>query len=255
MSTHSFDPPLIPGRLLRRYKRFLADVQIDEGAASPSAGQTITAHCMNTGGMLGLTEPGSAVWLTPHDSPKRKLQWTWELASDGQALVGVNTQLPNSLVAASCAAGTLPTLPGQRGLAAYAAQRREVPYGVKSRIDILLHDHPDDPRDCYVEVKSVTLAEGAVALFPDAVSARGLKHLHELSAMVASGARAVMVYLVQRGDTDRFAPAEAIDPAYAAGLRVAVAAGVEVLSVACRVTPDAVAMERALPLVLAREPG
>ncbi|MEZ4267928.1 MAG: DNA/RNA nuclease SfsA [Myxococcota bacterium] len=230
-----FSPPLVPGHLLRRYKRFFADVRLDDG-------REVTAHCMNTGTMLGLLEPGSRVWLTPHDDPKRKLQWTWRIASDGDVLVGVDTQLPNAFVAAAVSAGAVPELAG------YATLRREVRYGERSRIDLLLSDNPADPRPCYVEVKNVTLAADGVALFPDAVTARGLTHLGELAKVVESGGRAVMVYLVQRGDTERFAPARHIDPAYADGLRDALSRGVEAIALRCHVRPTDIALDRALPV-------
>ncbi|MCB9727814.1 MAG: DNA/RNA nuclease SfsA [Deltaproteobacteria bacterium] len=232
-----FAPPLVPGVLSRRYKRFLADVRLDDG-------REVTAHCMNTGAMTGCQEPGSRVWLTPHDDPRRKLQWTWRLASDGDVLVGVDTQLPNALVTAAVSANAVPELTG------YTSLRREVRYGERSRIDLLADGHPDDRRPCYVEVKNVTLVSGGTALFPDAVTARGLTHLRELGAMVRAGHRAVMVYVVQRGDAERFAPAEAIDPAYAAGLREAVAGGVEAVALRCRVRPTDVALDRALPVGL-----
>lgn len=232
-----FSPPLVGGRLLRRYKRFFADVRLDDG-------REVTAHCMNTGTMLGCLEPESRVWLTPHDDPKRKLQWTWRLASDGAVLVGVDTQLPNAFVAAAVSAGALAELTG------YATLKREVRYGERSRVDILLTGHPGDPRPCYVEVKNVTLADRGTALFPDAVTARGLTHLVELSKVVAAGARAVMVYVIQRGDTERFAPASHIDPAYAAGLRDALSCGVEAIALRCHVRPTDIALDRALPVEL-----
>jgi sugar fermentation stimulation protein A len=230
-----FAPPLVPGRLLRRYKRFFADVRLDDG-------REVTAHCMNTGTMLGCLEPESRVWVTPHDDPKRKLQWTWRLASDGDVLVGVDTQLPNAFVAAAISANAVPELSG------YTALRREVRYGERSRVDILLAEHPVDPRPCYVEVKNVTLAHQGTALFPDAVTARGLTHLAELAQVVAAGARAVMVYLVQRGDTERFAPAAHIDPAYAEGLRDALSRGVEAIALRCHVRSTDIALDRALPV-------
>lgn len=230
-----FSPPLVSGRLLRRYKRFFADVRLDDG-------REVTAHCMNTGTMLGCLEPESRVWLTPHDDPKRKLQWTWRIASDGGVLVGVDTQLPNAFVAAAVRAGAIAELTG------YSALRREVRYGERSRVDILLSDNPADPRPCYVEVKNVTLAARGVALFPDAVTARGLTHLAELAKVVEAGARAVMVYVVQRGDAERFAPASHIDPAYAEGLRHALARGVEAIALRCHVRPTDIALDRALPV-------
>ncbi|MGB0591583.1 MAG: DNA/RNA nuclease SfsA [Myxococcota bacterium] len=230
-----FQPELVAGHLLRRYKRFLADVRLTDGTE-------ITAHCMNPGSMKGLVAEESPVWLTPHDDPKRKLQWTWQVATEGESAVGVNTNLPNGLVAAAVAADAIPELAG------YTSHRREVRYGEeKSRIDLLAEAHPDDPRPCYIEIKSVTLAVDGVAMFPDAVTKRGLKHLRELERVVAEGGRAVMFYLVQRTDCSRFAPAAHIDPAYAEGVAHAKAAGVEVLVWSAEVTPQGVRLDRPLP--------
>lgn len=229
-----FTPPLIRGTLIKRYKRFLADVRLDDG-------REVTAHCMNTGSMRGLTEPGTEVWLTPHDDPKRKLQWTWQIASADGVRVGINTALPNALVAHAIEHGVLPTLRG------YREHKTEVRYGQeRSRIDVHLSDHPDDERPCFVEVKSVTLVEGGVAMFPDAVSARGLKHLRELSRVVEEGGRAVMLYVVQRADGDAFGPAAHIDPDYAAGLITARQVGVESLAVRARVTPEGIGLANSL---------
>ncbi len=225
-----FTPPLVSGRLLRRYKRFLADVRLTDGTE-------VTAHCMNPGSMKGLVAPDSPVWLTPHDDPKRKLQWTWQVASEGDERVGVNTNLPNGLVAAAIEAGAIPSLAG------YTSHRREVRYGSeRSRIDLLAEGHPEDPRPCYIEIKSVTLAVDGVAMFPDAVTKRGLKHLRELERVVDAGGRAVMFYLIQRGDCARFAPAAHIDPDYAQGVVHARAAGVEALAWSAEISAEAIAL-------------
>ena len=230
-----FSPPLVQGALIKRYKRFLADVRLSDG-------REVTAHCMNPGSMKGLTAEGSAVWLTPHDDPKRKLQWTWQIAHEGGCPVGVNTNLPNGLVAAAAEAGAIPALEG------YTSYRREVRYGAeRSRIDLLAEGHPSDPRPCYIEIKSVTLAQEGVALFPDAVTARGLKHLRELQRVVAEGHRAMMFYLVQRDDCERFALAVEIDPAYAEGVRVAKASGVEVLAYSATIGPEGVTFGAPMP--------
>lgn len=236
-----FDPPLVKGTLLKRYKRFLADVRLDDG-------REIVAHCMNTGSMSGLTEPGSRIWLTPHDNPKRKLQWTWQIASDGDVSVGINTSLPNKLVALSIEEQAIPELTG------YSSIRREVPYGEGSRIDVYLEGHPQDKRPCYVEVKSVTLGAGEFARFPDAVTKRGQKHLKELSLMVAEGHRAVAFFLIQRGDAKRFGPAWTVDPVYAQGLVDARNAGVEVLAWTATVSPGSVGLGRPLDVDLTPEP-
>jgi len=229
-----FTPPLVQGTLLKRYKRFLADVRLEDGSE-------VCAHCMNPGSMLGLVAPGSEVWLTPHDDPKRKLQWTWQIAHEGEVPVGVNTNLPNALVAAAAEAGAIAELKG------YTSYRREVRYGSeRSRIDLLAEGHPEDARPCYIEVKSVTLAKGDVAMFPDAVTKRGLKHLRELERVVADGGRAIMFYLVQRADCQRFTPAEHIDPAYAQGVRSAKSKGVEFLAWSAKVGPEGIVLERPL---------
>ncbi len=237
-----FPTPLRQGRLVRRYKRFLADVELD--------GTLVTAHVPNSGSMIGLDAPGSAVWLSRSDNPKRKLAHTLELveAPDDPAapcLVGVNTSHPNGLVAAAIARGTIPELAG------YVRLRREVKYGRNSRIDILLED--DERPPAYVEVKNVhlrrpALGDGLAAEFPDCVTARGAKHLVEMAEMVRQGARAVMVYLVQRADCAYFRVAADIDPAYAAGLRRALESGVEALCWSCRITPQAIELERPLPI-------
>ena len=215
--------------LVRRYKRFLADVEL-------AGGEVVTAHCANPGSMLSVNTPGSEVWLSPARNPERKLRYTWELVRVGAGLVGINTAHPNRLVEEAIGAGAIAELGG------YATLRREVKYGLGSRIDLLLED--GGRPDCYVEVKNVTMRRGgddaAPAEFPDSVTARGTKHLAELSRMVAEGHRAVMVYLVQREDSRRFAIAGDIDPAYAEALEDALAAGVEAVCYACRLSTAAI---------------
>jgi sugar fermentation stimulation protein A len=221
-----FPIPLIRGTLVKRYKRFLADVTLEDGTV-------VTAHCANSGSMLSVRDEGSEVWLSPADNPKRKLKYTWELIRVGETLVGINTQHPNALVAEAIEAGAIAELTG------YERLRREVKYGKNSRIDILLEGDGKPP--CYVEVKNCTLRRGDGPVeFPDAVTARGAKHLEELSDMVADGARAVMMYLVQREDGEHFSIAADIDPTYAEGLKKATTAGVEVLCYRCRLTPQEV---------------
>lgn len=225
-----FSGELVPGRLVKRYKRFLADMVLDE------TGETITAHCANSGSMLSLARPGARVWLQKSDDPKRKLAWSWKLEEVDGALVGIDTAHPNAIVAEAIAAGAIPALAG------YATLRREVKYGRNSRIDILLED-PSRGR-AYVEVKNTTLSRApGLAEFPDAVTARGAKHLDELADMVAEGHRAVMVYLVDRPDCTRFRLAADIDPTYAAGFAAARARGVEAMAWACRVTPEEIVVE------------
>jgi sugar fermentation stimulation protein A len=230
-----FPTPLIEGRLVRRYKRFLSDVELADGSV-------VTAHCANPGSMLGLTAPGSEVWLSPAANPARRLRYSWELIRVGDHLVGINTGHPNRLVAEAIAAGVIAPLSGYRTL------RREVKYGRNSRIDMLLEDEGRPP--CYVEVKNVHLRRTDAAEFPDSVTARGTKHLAEMAAMVAVGARAVMVYLVQRGDCDRFSIAGDIDPTYAAALTRARAAGVEALCYGCEVRRDGIDVAGPLALAL-----
>jgi sugar fermentation stimulation protein A len=220
-----FSAPLLRGTLLQRYKRFLADVRLEDG-------REVVAHCANSGSMLTVCDPGSEVWLSPAANPERKLQFNWELIRVGRSLVGVNTMHPNRLVAEAIADGTIAELAG------YGTIRREVKYGVNSRIDLLLETPGQPP--CYVEVKNVTMRRTACLEFPDAVTARGTKHLTELTAQVAAGRRAVMLYLAQRGDCRSFAPASDIDPTYCEGLARARAAGVEVLAYRCRVSPQGI---------------
>lgn len=216
--------PLVPGRLIRRYKRFLADVTLDDGT-------TVTAHCANTGSMLGCAEPGSAVLLSEATNPARKLRYTWELVRVGRTWVGINTARANAIVAEAVQAGRIAELAGHTGL------RREVPYGRNSRIDIFL---TGGPGPTYVEVKNTTLADGGTARFPDAVTARGQKHMAELARVVRSGARAAVVFLVHRDDARRFTPADDIDPDYGKALRRAAKAGVMVLPYGTSAGPDGV---------------
>ena len=223
-----FPAALIPGKLIKRYKRFLADITLEDG-------REITAHCANTGTMLGVKEPGSEVWVSPANSPKRKLKFTWELVRVPGGLVGINTGHANCIAEEAIAAGAIPALAG------YDEIRREVKYGKNSRIDLLLSG-PGKP-NCYVEVKSVTLKRNDIAEFPDAVTARGAKHLVELTNQVVAGERAVMLYLMQRGDADTFAIAADIDPGYAEALAVAMKGGVEALCYRCRVAPDEIVID------------
>lgn len=229
-------PPLHSGVLLRRYKRFLADVRLDGGAE-------VVAHCPNPGRMTSCAAPGCRVWLSHHDNPKRKLKWTWELSEMDGTTVLVNTARPNAVVEEALRAGQVP------GLAGYASLRREVRYGERSRIDLLLED-PERGR-CFVEVKSVTLRVGeGEGAFPDAVSARGARHAAELAAQVAAGDRAVLFFLVSRGDVQHIRPADEIDPAYGVALRAAVDAGVEVMAHRAEVGVGGVHLGPALPVRL-----
>lgn len=234
-----FSSPLVPGTLIQRYKRFLADVRL-------ASGETVTATCPNTGSMLGLVTPGAPVWVSESDSPTRKYRHTWELVQadlgEGPALVGINTNHPNKLVAEAIAAGAIKPLKG------YATLRREVKYGLNSRIDVLLEDPAKGL--AYVEVKNVHLSRKAgLAEFPDSVTERGAKHLREMSDMVRAGHRAVMVYLVQRSDAQKLSFCEDIDPGYVTALRDAMKVGVEAIAVRCRLSPEEIAVEKMIPLV------
>ena len=232
--------PMIPGRLVRRYKRFLADVELDDG-------RLITASTPNTGSMMGLLDEGNRVWLSVSDDPRRKYAHRWEMVEvegpAGLVMVGINTSLPNGLAAEALAAGLIP------GFAGFSNIRREVRYGEEnSRIDLLV-EYEDEP-PLYVEVKNVTLSRApGVAEFPDAVSARGAKHLRELARMVKSGkGRAAMIYLAQREDAERLAVAADIDPAYMEEWQRAREAGVEMHALACRVSPEEISARRAIPV-------
>lgn len=228
-----FETPLVTGRLIKRYKRFLADITLDEGGAE------ITAHCANSGSMMGLKEPGIKVWLTPNDDPKRKLKYSWEMLEVDGAMVGINTSRPNGLVEEAIEAGRISELKG------YEKLRREVKYGKNSRIDILLEGESD--KRTYVEVKNVTLArEDGVAEFPDAVTARGAKHLDELADMVREGHRAAMVFLIQRDDCDALVLARDIDRKYGEAFDAAVKAGVEVYAIGCRLNAEEIIADRAV---------
>lgn len=234
-----FPTPLLRGRLVKRYKRFLADVVLDTG-------ETVTATCPNTGSMMGLTAPGSVVWLSESDSPTRKYRHTWELVEadlgKGQALVGINTGHPNKLVAEAITTGHIKELNG------FPTLKREVKYGAEnSRIDLLL-ECPSKGL-CYVEIKNVHLSRRAgLAEFPDSVTERGAKHLRELSAMVGEGHRAVMLFLVQRADTQCLSLARDVDPAYGEAFDAARATGVETLAYRCSISPEAIAVDRAIPI-------
>ncbi|HLO75496.1 MAG TPA: DNA/RNA nuclease SfsA [Magnetospirillum sp.] len=230
-----FPHPLVRGTLIRRYKRFLADVLLDSG-------EEVTAHVANSGAMLGTSAPGMEVWLSPANSPTRKLAWSWELCRVDGALIGVNTAWPNLIAAEAIQAGAIPELAG------YDTLRREVKYGRNSRIDVLL-EAAGRPT-CYVEVKNVHLKRGPMAEFPDAVTARGAKHLLELRDVVAAGGRAVMLYLVQREDCVGFRPAADIDPVYAEGLGAAVGDGVEAICYTCRMSLEDITINGRLPIHL-----
>ena len=230
-----FPQPMRHGVLLRRYKRFLADVALDDGTET-------TVHVPNPGAMLGLNMPGLGVWCSDSGSTTRKLPLTWELVEADGGIVGINTMAPNRLVAEALANDALPELSG------YASIRREVKYGEASRIDFLL-ESPERPA-CWLEIKNCHLMRTpGLAEFPDCVAARSAKHLRELEAMKAKGDRAVMLFVVQRTDCDRFDTAGDIDPTYARGLIRAAEAGVEVLIYRCEMTIEGVKITTPMPWV------
>ncbi len=233
-----FDPPLQPATLIRRYKRFLADVEMPNG-------ETLTVHTPNTGAMTGCADPGSTVWLRDADNPKRKYRYSWEVTENLQGvMVGVHTGIVNALVKEGIQSGVITALQG------YESLRQEVRYGEEgSRIDLLLSGHADG-RDCYVEIKNVTTCDHEnFGYFPDAVSTRASKHLRELMAMAAQGQRAVILFCVQRGDVAQVRPADEIDSLYGETLRQALANGVEALAYRARVTAEEVVLEKALPVI------
>jgi sugar fermentation stimulation protein A len=224
-------PKLIQGTLIQRYQRFKADVRQRNG-------HIVTAHCPNSGSMLGCSEPGRPVYLSRHNHPKRKLKYTWEMIEMPTSLVGVNTWVPNQLVKESIISKKI------RPLRGYEKIRSEVRYGQNSRIDLLLEGAE---KRCFVEVKNCTLVEDSVGYFPDAVTARGLKHLVELQKELGKGSRCVMFYLVQRMDAKRFRPADHIDPAYGEELRRAVRNGVEILVYDVFLNLEGISINRRLP--------
>jgi sugar fermentation stimulation protein A len=227
-----FQTPLMPGRLVRRYKRFLADIELESG-------ETVTAHCANPGAMLGLNMPGLKVWVEPNDDPKKKLKYGWRLIELDRDWVGIDTALPNRLVGEALRAGRIPEFSG------YPDIRAEVRYGTNSRIDFLLSG--DGLPDAYVEVKNVHLMRRpGLAEFPDSVTKRGAKHLDELAAMVAEGHRAVMLYCVQRTDCGSLSLAADLDPGYAAAFARARDAGVEALAWSCAISPGGITLDRPL---------
>lgn len=231
-----FNSPLLPGRLIKRYKRFLADIELD-------GGETITAHCPNPGSMMGLKAPGSRCWVSVSDHPKRKLKHTLEVLEADGTLVAMNTMSPNKIAEAAIENGEIEPLTG------YDAIRREVKYGTNSRIDLLLTSATRP--DCYVEVKNCHLMRTpGLAEFPDSVTTRGAKHLFELSERVRAGDRAVQLFIVQRGDCTRLSPADDLDPAYAKALREAAQARVEILAFGCAVTLEGVTLTNPMEIAL-----
>ena len=230
-----FDGPLIPGRLVRRYKRFLADIELEDGVS-------VTAHCANPGAMLGLIRTGARVMVSRSNNPKRKLAYSWELVRVGRGWVGINTLSANRLAEEAIAAGRIAELSG------YSEIRREVRYGSASRVDFVLG--AGERSLCYVEVKNAHLMRHrGLAEFPDSVTARGTRHLKELSALARGSTRATVLMVVQRQDCDRFGVAEDIDPAFGAAWRDAREAGVEMLCYRCTLSPREIVVDKALPIL------
>ncbi|MEL6882876.1 MAG: DNA/RNA nuclease SfsA [Pseudomonadota bacterium] len=231
-----FQTDLLPATLIRRYKRFLADCTLENGTE-------VTAHCANPGSMMGLADPGTRIWLEPNDDPKKKLKYGWRLVEHGNGhFTGVDTSVPNRALRAALEQRQI------AALAAYGTVLPEQKYGDRSRIDFLLRE-PGLP-DAYVEVKSVTLSRApGLAEFPDSVTARGARHLGALADMARAGHRAIMLYLVQRTDADRFALAADIDPAYAAAYAAASNAGVETLCFGTHITPQTITLGPALTVL------
>lgn len=232
-----FDPPLQPAILLKRYKRFLADVVTPDG-------RELTLHCPNTGAMTGCAASGDTVWYSTSDNAKRKYAHTWELTETQQgAVICVNTLRANSLAKEAISAGIIPELSG------YNQLKSEVKYGEEnSRIDIMLQ--ADDRQNCYIEVKSVTLAENEQGYFPDAVTERGQKHLRELMSVAAEGQRAVIFFAVLHSAITRFSPARHIDEKYAQLLSEAQQRGVEILAYKAELSAEGMALKKSLPVTL-----
>ena len=225
-----FQKELIHGTLIKRYKRFLADVRLDDGTE-------VVAHCTNSGSMKSCLENGAEVYLSPVNDPKRKTKFTWEMIKINGDWVGINTGNPNKLAFEAISAGVIPELTG------YTNVKREVTFS-DSRFDIFAEN---DNEQCFVEVKNVSLKEGKYALFPDSVTTRGQKHLRTLMEVKAKGMRAVMLYIIQRSDVEIFAPAAEIDAKYAEILKEAVSAGVEVIPMQAKVTPEKIELIKKLP--------
>ncbi len=231
----TFNDTLIPGELIKRYKRFLADVRLNDGSV-------VTAHCPNSGSMKSCKEPGWKVLLSDSHNPKRKLRYTWEMIHNGTCWIGINTNTPNKIAVEGIRDAIIAELAG------YSELRTEQKYGGNSRIDILLHNANET---CYVEVKNVTLVEeDGYYKFPDAVTERGLKHLNDLAAMKADGHRAVMLFVIQRSDGTRFKPAAEIDPKYAKRLKEVHNKGVEILPYRAEVTPEHIVIKERIDYTL-----
>ena len=227
-----FETPLIPGKLIKRYKRFLADVQLEDGSI-------VVAHCTNSGSMISCIEEGARVYLSPAKDPKRKTRFTWEMIEINNSWVGINTSIPNQLVFEAVRDQQIPQLSG------YTFVKREVKFE-DSRFDVYAENEKEK---CFIEVKNVSMKVGDAALFPDAVTTRGRKHLETLIRVKKQGIRAVMVYIIQRMDVNTFGPARHIDPNYANALEKARNAGVEVIALQAKVNPMGIQIIKELNLI------
>ncbi len=228
-------PPLINGRLIKRYKRFLADVALETG-------EKVTAHCPNSGSMKGCAIPGSQVWLSQSDNPKRKYKYTWELIKVPQTMIGINTLVPNKLVKQAIENDLIKELSG------YEHVRAEVKTSSHTRLDLLLENEAKEK--CYVEIKNCTLVEEGMAMFPDAVTTRGQKHLDELERLVSQGHRGVIFFLIQRMDAKAFKPAAMIDKVYAEKLKKAVKNGVQIITRDTIIDTQVIRIRNAVPVYL-----
>lgn len=228
-----FEQKLVHGRLIKRYKRFLSDIELDNG-------EVVVAHCTNSGSMKSCLKEGAEVYLTPVDDPKRKTRFTWEMIMINEKWVGINTGNPNKLAFEAVSQNLIPELSG------YTQVRREVKFG-DSRFDVFAENEKEK---CFIEVKNVSLKEANYALFPDAVTTRGQKHLKTLMEVKKEGMRAVMLYIIQRMDVETFAPAKNIDPEYAKQLKRAHDAGVEIIPMQAKVSPESIVLHRKLPFEL-----
>ncbi len=227
-----FETPLIPGKLIKRYKRFLADVQLEDGSI-------VVAHCTNSGSMISCIEEGARVYLSPAKDPKRKTRFTWEMIEIDNSWVGINTSIPNQLVFEAVRDQQIPQLRG------YTFVKREVKFE-DSRFDVYAENEKEK---CFIEVKNVSMKVGDAALFPDAVTTRGRKHLETLIRVKEQGIRAVMVYIIQRMDVNAFGPARNIDPDYADALEKAKNAGVEVIALQAKVNPEGIQIIKELDFI------
>ena len=225
-----FQEKLVHGTLIKRYKRFLCDIRLDDG-------NVVVAHCTNSGSMKSCIETGAEVYLTPVNDPKRKTKFTWEMIKINGDWVGINTGNPNKLAFDAISQNKIP------GLQECTTVKREVKFG-DSRFDVFAENETEK---CFVEVKNVTMKEGKYALFPDAVTTRGQKHLKTLMDVKSEGMRAVMLYIVQRSDVKLFAPAIQIDPEYAKTLNTAVINGVEVIVMQAKVSPEKIELVQQIP--------